>query len=684
MLLRSSKKPRQGLRVASPFNSPLQLRPTALSFMDLEDSPGVVTLDSSFSELSSSNAAFLGSPVNQYSCPDGIVTQTLVDPHLAPSQVGPLTQILKDISEESTSQTQLPSCVEPRNSISSARWGDLSGPEIAVQVNSAYDLVMTWRRNLFQVPTGKAGRLFIEELTKTIVNFTSSTALEEVALTMTMIMPALLLQKPSRKSKTKEHVAYLDKRLKWWQDGHRDLLVREGAAIQKKLAKFKVSADHSEKVFVKLMLQGKVCSAMRWIGSQSTTVLPADPRVMDELERLHPQKSPASPSTILHGPMQKIEAVIFDGIDGEMIERCAKRTQGSSGPSGLDADGWKRLLCSKQFKSKTEELCGSIADLARKLCSTHINPEYTRAFSACRLVPISKPPDGVRPVGVGEVLRRIIGKALMQVMNPELVNATAPIQVCSGLPGGVEAAVHALRRLYEDDDTEAVILVDADNAFNRMNRSVALNNIQFTCPEMATYIINTYRKPAQLFVSGAVQPLLSEEGVTQGDNAAMGYYACSMMPLIMKLMLCEDKAEYEKLLQLWYADDAAAGGKLRDMLKWWSMLCETGPLYGYHPKPSKSWVIVKPQFYEKAKEMFPDLQVTDMGHKYLGSYIGREEGKDKFVEEKVQEWIKDVEQLSDIAKREPQVAYSAYIYGLSKRWNYVCRTTQNTRKYPIV
>ena len=266
---------------------------------------------------------------------------------------------------------------------------------------------MTWRRNLFQVPTGKAGRLFIEELTKTIVNFTSSTALEEVALTMTMIMPALLLQKPSRKSKTKEHVAYLDKRLKWWQDGQLDLLVREGAAIQKKLAKCKVSADHSEKVFVRLMLQGKVSSAMRWIGSQSTTVLPADPRVMDELERLHPQGSPASPSTILHGPMQKIEAVIFDGIDGEMIERCAKRTQGSSWPSGLDADGWKRILCAKQFKSKTEELCGSIADLARKLCSTHINPEYTRAFSACRLVPISKPPDGVRPVGVGEVLVRL-------------------------------------------------------------------------------------------------------------------------------------------------------------------------------------------------------------------------------------------------------------------------------------
>ena len=53
---------------------------------------------------------------------------------------------------------------------------------------------------------------------------------------MTIIMPVLLLQKPSRKSKTKENVAYLEKRLIWWQDGQLDLLVREVAVIQKKLA----------------------------------------------------------------------------------------------------------------------------------------------------------------------------------------------------------------------------------------------------------------------------------------------------------------------------------------------------------------------------------------------------------------------------------------------------------------
>jgi len=38
-------------------------------------------------------------------------------------------------------------------------------------------------------------------------------------------------------------------------------------------------------------------------------------------------------------------------------------------------------------------------------------------------------------------------------------------------------------------------------------------------------------------------------------------------------------------------------------------------------------------------------------------------------------WITDINDLSRIAAKEPQLAYSAYIYGTSKRWNYVCRTT---------
>ena len=44
------------------------------------------------------------------------------------------------------------------------------------------------------------------------------------------------------------------------------------------------------------------------------------------------------------------------------------------------------------------------------------------------------------------------------------------IQLCAGQDAGCEAAVHAMEQLFTADDTEAMILVDATNAFNRLNR----------------------------------------------------------------------------------------------------------------------------------------------------------------------------------------------------------------------
>ena len=154
----------------------------------------------------------------------------------------------------------------------------------------------------------------------------------------------------------------------------------------------------------------------------------------------------------------------------------------------------------------------------------------------------------------------------------------------------------------------------------------------------------------------------------------MGFYSCSTIPVI-RTSAINSNGSSTAIKQVWYADDAAGGGKIEDLKLWWGNLCSRGPLFGYYPKPSKTWVILKQQHYEAAKKAFPGLKITTAGHKYLGSFIGTTEGKEAFVSDKVTEWCKDLKQLSEIASREPQVAYSAFIYGLSKRWTYVCRTT---------
>ena len=80
------------------------------------------------------------------------------------------------------------------------------------------------------------------------------------------------------------------------------------------------------------------------------------------------------------------------------------------------------------------------------------------------------------------------------------------------------------RIIFEDSSIEAIILVDANNAFNSINRKVALHNIQVTCPSFSKILISTYRSPSRLIILGGAE-IQSTEGTTQGDNLAMSFYA---------------------------------------------------------------------------------------------------------------------------------------------------------------
>ena len=112
------------------------------------------------------------------------------------------------------------------------------------------------------------------------------------------------------------------------------------------------------------------------------------------------------------------------------------------------------------------------------MCTQEIDPKELMAFVACRLIPLDKKP-GVRPIGIGDVSRRIIAKAILYVIRTDIQLAAGALQTCAGHDAGAEAAIHAMRDIFARENTDAVLLVDASNAFNQVNRQSALHNIQF-------------------------------------------------------------------------------------------------------------------------------------------------------------------------------------------------------------
>ena len=77
---------------------------------------------------------------------------------------------------------------------------------------------------------------------------------------------------------------------------------------------------------------------------------------------------------------------------------------------------------------------------------------------------------GIRSIGEGEVLRCIIGKAILPVLNWDILNVTGYQQLCAGLESGCEVAVHAAMGVYEEDTVHGFIEIDASNAFNSKKR----------------------------------------------------------------------------------------------------------------------------------------------------------------------------------------------------------------------
>ena len=325
------------------------------------------------------------------------------------------------------------------------------------------------------------------------------------------------------------------------------------------------------------------------------------------------------------------------------------------------------MCCS--FKEASDGLCHSLALLARRLCTQFIHPSILAPLLACRLVALDKNP-GVHPIGVCEVARRIISKAILFVIKGDIQDSAGSRQLCGGQIAGIEAAVHSVRKLFENDTTEAILLVDASNAFNSLNRANALMNIRTVCPAFSTILINIYRESTELFLGA--NTLLSQEGTTQGDPLAMPFYALATRPLIDSL-----SRDTPELRQIWYADDASAGGKLTNLKKWWDNLSRVGPSFGYFVNPQKTWLVTKDNFLSSASEMFKDtmVNITTDGRSVLGSPVGKPEYIADFVSQKVMQWVGEIEKLAEIADSQPHAAYGAITHGLSSKWSFLSRTT---------
>ena len=534
---------------------------------------------------------------------------------------------------------------------------------------------------LYLVPGGNVGRKYVDLLTKEVSRVIQNECSERL-----LVFSRLVLQRDPMVNKTRDVKVLIGRRLQSWEDGNFSLLLQEAKRcasrpLRNDSGKYRTRDEHTSYVFAKMMMEGKVRSAMRWLTSRSGggVLDPNDDipdsktkrkkRVLDVLKEKHPAAQCSKDEARIHmDSLPELETVT---ITSAYIEKFARSMYGGAGPSGTDSEHWKDVFL--RFGAHSSSLRDEVAALTTKIANEIVPWSQIRALMSGRLIALDKCP-GVRPIGIGECLRRIMCKCVADATKKDLEEVCGAQQLACGLKSGIEGAVHAIEEIFDcnKEDGHGLLLMDASNAFNSLNRETALWNVRVLWPRCSRFLFNTYRGYAPLIIAGTTEVLYSREGTTQGDPLAMLFYGVSLMPLIR---LLESPDKYR---QAWYADDSSALGKLEKLLDWLLLLMENGPKYGYYPEPSKSYLVVHPNFIDEAHRLFDQFGIKIVeGRRYLGGYVGSEEGKSIFTGKKVQEWLGCLDELSKVARDEPQAALVGLTRSLQCEWNFVHRVVKD-------
>jgi len=254
---------------------------------------------------------------------------------------------------------------------------------------------------------------------------------------------------------------------------------------------------------------------------------PLNKTVFQDFKDKHPEPGANHESGFLQCDDEDLPDLVDLDITAKDVEDVARKISGSGGPSRTNSDQWRSFLL--RNGNASERLREAVASLIRKHANSIVEWDSIRAFVSKRGLALDKMP-GVRPLGIGETMQRIEAKVIAKSTGDEVQQSCGVENLCGGIKAGIEGGVHAVKDIFEDDDVEGGLLVDAGNAFNVLAREATLWNSRILWPSGSRFLFDTYRGLARIFICGTDEVILSKEGTAEGDPLGMFMYGIGVIP----------------------------------------------------------------------------------------------------------------------------------------------------------
>ena len=117
------------------------------------------------------------------------------------------------------------------------------------------------------------------------------------------------------------------------------------------------------------MQKGNINGAIKILtNNMQNGILPLNEQTLQLLKQKHPEATTATEEILLPDEPEIMHPIKYDKIDAELIRKAAIKTKCGAGPSGIDGDGWRRILASKNFSRTSDDLCKACASVIKRHC----------------------------------------------------------------------------------------------------------------------------------------------------------------------------------------------------------------------------------------------------------------------------------------------------------------------------
>jgi len=430
-----------------------------------------------------------------------------------------------------------------------------------------------------------------------------------------MLAPSLCLKKPERggRSRKTSLAGIVNKQCSAFRSSS-DLysLAASDESSQRKIHKKANDNSRLASAVSRKLDEADIKGAVRLL-STTDTIAPFDAVTLAKLQEKHPPR----PNDRKDFPTTDAPPLQVSVI--EVRSAVKSFSAGSAGGiSGLRPQHLKDALSAKA--------CGangnfevSLTRLVNYILLGNIPMSVQPILFGAAITAFIKKEGGVRPIAVGEAIRRLCAKCATQAIRDRFSGVFAPLQIGFGIPGGAEAAVHATRSFVEQASQDEVLLkIDFSNAFNTMRRDHVAFCMREAAPELLPFFSLSYENDSILTFGS--DSLSSSEGFQQGDPLAVFGFC---------LGLHKELQHLKSRFCVSYIDDVTLGGPAETVLSDLVSFKKATEAIGLRINPNKCEILSldtndsRHRTLQSFRKVCPDMCETSRDNLvFLGSPIG--------------------------------------------------------------